>query len=70
MESAINTLLKCGKTAGVDNVPAVLITHGGEPVVEVLQAICKTNMGDGQVAFNMDKIDRKSPYIITTAQSA
>ena len=39
VESAINTL-KCGKAAGVDNVPADLITHGGQPVVEVLHAIC------------------------------
>ena len=39
VESAIKTL-KCGKAAGVDNVPAELITHGGQPVVEVLHAIC------------------------------
>ena len=39
VESAI-TKLKCGKAAGVDNVPAELITHGGQPVVEVLHAIC------------------------------
>ena len=39
MEAAIKTL-KCGKAAGVDNVPAELITHGGQPVVEVLHAIC------------------------------
>ena len=39
VESAIKTL-KCGKAAGVDNVPAELITHGGQPVVDVLHAIC------------------------------
>ena len=39
VESAVKTL-KCGKAAGVDNVPAELITHGGQPVVEVLHAIC------------------------------
>ena len=39
VESAIKTL-KCGKAAGVDNVPAELITQGSQPVVEVLHAIC------------------------------
>ena len=39
VESAIKTL-KCGKAAGVDNVSAELITHGGQPVVDVLHAIC------------------------------
>ena len=39
VESAIKTL-KCGKAAGVDNVPAELITQCGQPVVEVLHAIC------------------------------
>ena len=41
VESAIKTL-KCGKAAGVDNVPAELITHGGQPLVDVLHAICNT----------------------------
>ena len=39
VESAIKTL-KCGKAAGVDNVPAELITHSGQPAVDVLHAIC------------------------------
>ena len=39
VESALKTL-KCGKAAGVDNVPAELITCGGQPVVDVLHAIC------------------------------
>ena len=38
VESAFKTLT-CGKVSGVDNVPAELITHGGQPVVEVLHAI-------------------------------
>ena len=33
---------KCGKAAGVDNVPAELITQCGRPMVEVLHAICRT----------------------------
>ena len=47
VESAIKTL-KCGKAAGVDNVPAELITHGGQPVVEVLHAICNKIWGTGK----------------------
>ena len=39
VESAIKTL-KCGKAAGVDKVLAELIPHGGQPVVQVLHAIC------------------------------
>ena len=39
VESATKTL-KCGKAAGVDNVPAELITHSGQSLVEVLHATC------------------------------
>ena len=35
VESAIKTL-NCGKAAGVDNVPAELITHGGQPVLHAI----------------------------------
>ena len=38
--------------------PAELVTHGGQPVGEVLHAICNNIMGDGQVAFSVDNIDR------------
>ena len=39
VEMVIKTL-KCRKTAGVDNVPAELITHSGQPVVDVHHTIC------------------------------
>ena len=39
VESAIKSL-KCGKSAGVDNVPAELLKHGGEATIDILTAIC------------------------------
>ena len=47
VESAIKTL-KCGKAAGVDNVPAELITHGGQSVFEVLHDICNKTRETGK----------------------
>ena len=55
VESSTKTL-QCGKAAVVDNVFAELITHGGQPVVEVL-LLSATQYGRRQLAFNMDKID-------------
>ena len=39
VEAAIRSL-KNGKAAGVDNVPAELIKHGGKAVIDILTAIC------------------------------
>ena len=39
VEAAISSL-KSGKAAGVDNIPAELIKHGGESVVAMLLRIC------------------------------
>ena len=47
VESAIK-ILNCGNAAAVDNVPAELITHGGQPVVDVLHAICNQTWETGK----------------------
>ena len=39
VETAIRSL-KCGKAAGVDNIPAELLKNGGEIVIDVLTTIC------------------------------
>ena len=39
VEAAIKSL-KSGKSAGIDNIPAELIKHGGEAVTDVLTRIC------------------------------
>ena len=47
VEAAIKTL-KCGKAAGVDNIPAELLIQGGKPVSDVLTAICNNIWESGE----------------------
>ena len=39
VEAVVRTL-KCGKAVGIDNIPADLLKHGGETVINVLTIIC------------------------------
>ena len=51
MEAAVQ-LLKKGKSAGVDNIPAELVQTGGEDVITILQH----DLADRRMANTMDPV--------------
>ena len=58
VEEAIR-MLKTQKSPGVDNIPAELIKHGGEAMIDAFMIIPK-DLGNQNLARRMDKIAHKN----------
>lgn len=48
--------LKNGKAAGFYNIPAELLKHGGEAIIDPLLKICNSVTEKWKMAFPMDQI--------------
>ena len=55
MEAAVK-VLKMGKSAGMDNIPAELVQAGGEAMIDILNRNQQQDLEDRRMADHMDSI--------------